>query len=197
MSAKSNLSATRKSACNTGSRVAVAPVTVILGPAYRSADSAAAMHGLPGASKPKRKSKPAKSYVRSTAATASVSTPVDKPAKSSPAKKAAPSKSKKVAAKLAKVSAKTGKRVASKKPAPAKPKNTKAIAPKPPRKPVTEDRLHVSTIENPVAAMWELCQKMKNARRKDVIAEAQKHGIAFYTARTQYQLWLTASRNSK
>lgn len=58
-------------------------------------------------------------------------------------------------------------------------------------------RLHASTVESPVAVMWELCQSMKGAKRKDVIEAAQKKGIAFYTARTQYQLWLQAARNSK
>lgn len=115
--------------------------------------------------------------------------------KTARAKKATPSKStkpKKQAAKPVRANAKTGKTAAAK-----KPKNTKAAAPKAPRSASTEERLHVSTAENPVALMWDLCQKMKNSRRKDVIAEAQRHGIAFYTARTQYQLWLTASRNSK
>lgn len=113
--------------------------------------------------------------------------------KSSAARKSAPAKStkaKKQPAKPVRANAKTGTPVATK-----KPKNTKATAPK--SKSIPEDRLRVSTVDNPVAVMWDLCQKMKNARRKDVIAEAQKHGVAFYTARTQYQLWLNAARNSK
>lgn len=54
-----------------------------------------------------------------------------------------------------------------------------------------------SRIENPVFEMWTLCDKMQNSRRKDVIAAAVAKGIAFGTARTQYQHWLTAFRNSK
>lgn len=157
MSAKSNVKATRAAALNTGSEVAVAPLTIVAGTES-------------GVSK-----------------------------KSSGAKKSAPSKSakpKKQAAKPVRANAKTGKTAAAKKPTAAKPKNTKS-APKSRKAPVNEERLHVSTVENPVAVVWDLCQKMKNSRRKDVIAEAQKHGVAFYTARTQYQLWLTASRNSK
>ncbi len=53
-----------------------------------------------------------------------------------------------------------------------------------------------STIESPVFAMWELCNNMTESKRKDVIAAAVAKGINFYTARTQYQLWLTAYRNS-
>jgi len=34
-----------------------------------------------------------------------------------------------------------------------------------------------------------LADSMPGARRKDVIAAAEAKGVAFYTARTQYQLW--------
>lgn len=54
-----------------------------------------------------------------------------------------------------------------------------------------------SKVESPVRAMWDLCDSMVENRRKDVIAAAVAKGIAYYTARTQYQLWLTAYRNSK
>lgn len=59
-----------------------------------------------------------------------------------------------------------------------------------------------SEIDSPVAAMWELCDYMfaeasaneePTPRRKDVIAEARARGIAFYTARTQYQSWFAAT----
>lgn len=53
-----------------------------------------------------------------------------------------------------------------------------------------------STIENPVQAMWNLCDDMQDKRRKEVIEAAVAKGISYYTARTQYQLWLTAFRNS-
>lgn len=53
-----------------------------------------------------------------------------------------------------------------------------------------------SSIESPVAVMWNLCDEMQEAKRKDVIAAAVQKGVGYYTARTQYQLWLTAFRNS-
>lgn len=58
------------------------------------------------------------------------------------------------------------------------------------------NRITVSKIESPVRAMWDLCDEMVGSKRKDVIAAAVAKGISFYTARTQYQLWLTAWRNS-
>lgn len=58
-----------------------------------------------------------------------------------------------------------------------------------------------SSIERPTKAVWdiaeELTEKDPSIRRKDVIAECVARGIAYYTARTQYQQWLTATRNSK
>lgn len=55
-----------------------------------------------------------------------------------------------------------------------------------------------STISNPCKVVWDIAERMfaenPETRRKDVIAECQKAGIAFYTARTQYQLWRTAVR---
>lgn len=53
-----------------------------------------------------------------------------------------------------------------------------------------------STVEHPVQVMWNLCDKMQESKRKDVIAKAVEMGVGYYTARTQYQLWLTAFRNS-
>lgn len=59
-----------------------------------------------------------------------------------------------------------------------------------------------SEIDSPVAAMWRLCDFLSAEasakdepapRRKDVIAEAQRQGITFYTARTQYQSWFSAT----
>lgn len=60
-----------------------------------------------------------------------------------------------------------------------------------------DGRVHISTVENPVAVMWDICEKMKNKRRRDVLKAAQEAGIAFWTARTQYQLWSQASRASR
>lgn len=55
-----------------------------------------------------------------------------------------------------------------------------------------------STVEAPVAQVWAIADKMfadarkakaDKPRRKDVIEACMAAGIAFYTARTQYQLW--------
>lgn len=57
---------------------------------------------------------------------------------------------------------------------------------------------HKSDIERPTKTVWHIAEEMSAAnpqvRRKDVIAECVKRGIAFYTARTQYQQWL-ATKN--
>lgn len=57
-----------------------------------------------------------------------------------------------------------------------------------------------STIEAPVATVWTLADVMHStaseeepARRKDVVAACQEAGVAYYTARTQYQAWYTAT----
>lgn len=55
-------------------------------------------------------------------------------------------------------------------------------------------RLRKSLVERPTAMVWFIAEEMKqenpNVRRKDVIDECIKRGIAYYTARTQYQRWL-------
>ena len=58
--------------------------------------------------------------------------------------------------------------------------------------------LRKSTIESPCYIVWDTADKMskQNARRKDVIAACVAKGVAFYTARTQYQLWLSAKNAS-
>lgn len=60
--------------------------------------------------------------------------------------------------------------------------------------------LRKSTIESPSKRVWEIADQMKaanpNVRRKDVIAACVEQGIAYYTARTQYQLWFKANRAS-
>lgn len=57
---------------------------------------------------------------------------------------------------------------------------------------------HKSDIERPTKTVWHIADEMFAAnpqvRRKDVIAECVRRGIAFYTARTQYQQWL-ATKN--
>lgn len=51
-----------------------------------------------------------------------------------------------------------------------------------------------STAERPCKLVWHIVDEMKAAnpevKRKEVLAECVKRGVAFYTARTQYQQWL-------
>ena len=44
-----------------------------------------------------------------------------------------------------------------------------------------------SVIDNPVKMVWEIADRMWGQRRKDIIAECVRMGIAYNTARTQYQ----------
>jgi hypothetical protein len=67
-------------------------------------------------------------------------------------------------------------------------------------KPKTE-RLHKSEIPNPTKTVWHVADAMfaanPNVTRKQVMDECvKKYRIAFWTARTQYQQWLTAKRES-
>ena len=59
---------------------------------------------------------------------------------------------------------------------------------------------HKSDIERPTKTVWHIADEMSTAnpqvRRKDVIAECVNRGIAFYTARTQYQQWLSVKKGS-
>lgn len=48
---------------------------------------------------------------------------------------------------------------------------------------------NASTTERPCKLVWHIADEMKGAKRKQVIAEAERRGVAYYTARTQYQLW--------
>jgi hypothetical protein len=54
-----------------------------------------------------------------------------------------------------------------------------------------------STVDSPCAMVWEIAGKMEGSRRKDIIAACEKAGIAFYTARTQYQKYREAMRESE
>lgn len=47
-----------------------------------------------------------------------------------------------------------------------------------------------------VREVWDICEENKDLRRKDVIEMCVAKGINFYTARTQYQAWYRASKNS-
>ena len=44
-----------------------------------------------------------------------------------------------------------------------------------------------SVISNPVKMVWEIADRMWGQRRKDIIEECVRLGIAYNTARTQYQ----------
>lgn len=48
-----------------------------------------------------------------------------------------------------------------------------------------------------VREVWDICEENKDLRRKDVIAICVAKGINYYTARTQYQAWRTAHKNSQ
>lgn len=52
--------------------------------------------------------------------------------------------------------------------------------------------LHKSTIGSPCQVVWDIAEKMEGAKRKDVLAACVDAGIAFYTARTQYQKYREA-----
>lgn len=56
------------------------------------------------------------------------------------------------------------------------------------------DVVHESTVERPCKLVWHIADEMTAAnpavRRKDVLAACVARGVAFYTARTQYQQWL-------
>lgn len=54
--------------------------------------------------------------------------------------------------------------------------------------PVVKTR-NASTVESPVKRVWAIADSMPDAKRKDVIAACVEEGIAFFTARTQYQKW--------
>lgn len=59
---------------------------------------------------------------------------------------------------------------------------------------VKADIVHESTAERPCKLVWHIADEMvatnPAVRRKDVLAACVARGVAFYTARTQYQQWL-------
>jgi len=61
---------------------------------------------------------------------------------------------------------------------------------------VPDGIIHKSQIENPCRVVWEIAGRMlaenPSVKRKDVLAACTAAGIAYYTARTQYQSYLTA-----
>ncbi len=58
------------------------------------------------------------------------------------------------------------------------------------------ERVRESTIEKPTKAVWTIADEMKaanpNVTRKEIVDECIRRGVAFYTARTQYQRWRKA-----
>lgn len=55
----------------------------------------------------------------------------------------------------------------------------------------------VSDIERPCDRVWAIADAMQGERRKDIIAACVDQGVAYYTARTQYQHWFTAKKNDQ
>lgn len=51
-----------------------------------------------------------------------------------------------------------------------------------------------STVASPVGRVWAIADSMPGAKRKDIVAACVEQGIAFFTARTQYQKWNQARR---
>lgn len=52
----------------------------------------------------------------------------------------------------------------------------------------------ISTCEKPTKKVWHIADSMPKASRKDVMAQCVAQGIAYGTARTQYQAWFKASQ---
>ncbi len=46
-----------------------------------------------------------------------------------------------------------------------------------------------STVASPVRQVWAIADSLPGAKRKDIVAACVEQGIAFFTARTQYQKW--------
>lgn len=64
-----------------------------------------------------------------------------------------------------------------------------------------DDILHKSAKKNPVSFCWEKFSALKaklgkDLRRVDAITACCNAGVAYYTARTQYQLWHAAGKAS-
>ena len=68
------------------------------------------------------------------------------------------------------------------------PYNPQLLLPAPKKiKKATKSLPRESVISNPVKMVWEIADRMWGQRRKDIIEECVKQGIAYNTARTQYQ----------
>ena len=53
----------------------------------------------------------------------------------------------------------------------------------------TSKQRNKSGVSNPVQQVWAVADSMPTAKRKEIIATCVEQGIAFFTARTQYQRW--------
>ncbi len=60
--------------------------------------------------------------------------------------------------------------------------------------PATETKPRKSTVASPVRQVWAIADSIPGAKRKDIVAACVEQGIAFFTARTQYQKWNQARR---
>ncbi len=58
-------------------------------------------------------------------------------------------------------------------------------------------RVNESNVTNPCKLVWEIAIRMEGQPRKDVIAACVEAGVAYYTARTQYQSWYSARKAEK
>lgn len=58
-------------------------------------------------------------------------------------------------------------------------------------------RPRLSTTDKPTKKVWHVADSMPGAKRKDVIEECVRQGIAYGTARTQYQHWFKTMNDSK
>ena len=68
------------------------------------------------------------------------------------------------------------------------PYNPQLLLPAPKKvKKETKSLPRESVIDNPVKMVWDIADRMWGQRRKDIIEECVKQGIAYNTARTQYQ----------
>ncbi|MCK9513560.1 MAG: hypothetical protein M0R28_20360 [Pigmentiphaga sp.] len=70
--------------------------------------------------------------------------------------------------------------------------DVRGVEPKAPRKPAYV--AETSTVEGPTKRVWAIADSMTGATRKQVIDACREAGIAFGTARTQYQKWFTANK---
>lgn len=65
------------------------------------------------------------------------------------------------------------------------PYNPQLLLPAPKKETKSLPRKSITT--NPVKMVWDIADRMWGQRRKDIIEECVKQGIAYNTARTQYQ----------